>query len=180
MTTLRRRDLLARSSQLGLAAWLAASCGGSSSGGGPTSGGGLASEPVKGTPVLLNYAGWMGKHTVAEFQAKYPGAGLKQVSEGSISSGAVVPAIKANLSTYDAALGDQAVVGQAVAAGVLQELDWSLIPNIKNVDPKFRSAYSHGIPTDYGKTGIGYRADLVSETITSWADVWRLAPKYSG
>jgi spermidine/putrescine-binding protein len=122
----------------------------------------------------------MGKHNVAHFEAKHPGASIKQVSEGSISSGAVVPAIKANLSTYDAALGDQSVVGQAIAAGVLQPYDWSKIPNIKNVDPTFRKAYSHGVPSDYGKTGIGYRKDLVSETITSWADLWRLAPKYSG
>jgi spermidine/putrescine-binding protein len=122
----------------------------------------------------------MGKNIVSDFEAKYPGAGLKQIPEASISNGAVVPAIKANLSTYDAALGDQAVVGQAIAAGVLQPLDFSKIPNIKNVDPHFRNAYSHGVVSDYGKTGIAYRSDLVSETITSWADFWRLAPKYSG
>src|SRR5207248_2146632 len=122
----------------------------------------------------------VGSHADGDFASKYPGANSKQVSESSISSGAVVPAIKANLSTYDAALGDQAVAGQAIAADVLQPLDWSKIPNIKNVDEKFRQAYSHGIQSEYGKTGIGYRTDLVSEDITSWADVWNLAEKYSG
>lgn len=183
--TLRRRELLARAARFGVAlpalGALGAACGGGGGGGAAAgSGGGATAAPIKGTPVLLNYDGWMGKHTVAQFEAKYPGASLKQASLSSISSGAIVPALKANLSTYDAALGDTAAVGQALAADVLQPLDWSQIPNIANVDEKFRQAYSHGIPTDYGKTGIGYRSDLVSESITSWADVWKLAPKYSG
>jgi spermidine/putrescine transport system substrate-binding protein len=177
-STLRRRDLLVRAAQLGVGlpagALLGAACGGGSSAGSS------AAAPIKGTPVLLNYSGWMGKHIVGNFEARYPGAGLKQVPEASISNGAVVPALKANLSTYDAALGDQAVVGQAIAAGVLQPLDWSKIPNISNVDEHFRKAYSHGVVSDYGKTGIAYRSDLVKEDITSWADFWRLAPKYSG
>jgi spermidine/putrescine-binding protein len=177
--TMRRRELLARAAQMGIAlpalGALGAACGSGSSS--PPS---SSSGPPKGTAVLLNYQGWMGKHTVAEFETAYPGAGIKQASLGSISSGAIVPQIKANMSTYDAALGDEAAVGQGLAADIIQQLDWSKIPNIKNVDQKFRSAYTHGIPTDYGKTGIGYRTDLVSEPITSWADLWNLAPKYSG
>ena len=179
--TMRRRELLARAAQMGIAlpalGALGAACGSGSS---SSSSQASSSGPPTGTAVLLNYQGWMGKHTVADFETAYPGAGIKQASLGSISSGAVVPQIKANMSTYDAALGDQAVTGQGMAADVIQQLDWSKIPNIKNVDQKFRSAYTHGIPTDYGKTGIGYRTDMVSEPITSWADLWDLAPKYSG
>jgi spermidine/putrescine transport system substrate-binding protein len=180
---LRRRELLARAAQLGVAlpalGALSAACGGSSSSSGSSGGGPTSSAPPTGTAVLLNYDGWMGKNTVADFRTAFPGANIKQASLSSISSGAIVPAIKANLSTYDSALGDVAAVGQAIAADVLQPLDWSKIPNIKNVDQKFREGYPHGIPTDYGKTGIGYRADLVPEGITSWADVWNLAEKYS-
>jgi spermidine/putrescine transport system substrate-binding protein len=178
--TLRRRELLQRAAQLGVAlpalGALSAACGGSSTEKSSSSG---PAAPPTGTAVLLNYDGWMGKNTVADFKAKYPGANLKQASLSSISSGSIVPAIKANLSTYDAALGDVAAVGQGLAADVIQPLDWSKIPNIANVDEKFRKGYPHGIPTDYGKTGIGYRADLVPEGITSWADVWNLAEKYS-
>ena len=176
-----RRELLQRAAQFGIAlpalGAFASACGGSSSSGSGSAA--SSSGPPTGTAVLLNYDGWMGKNTVADFKAKYPGADLKQASLSSISSGSIVPAIKANMSTYDAALGDQAAVGQGIAADVVQQLDWSQIPNIKNVDAKFREAYTHGIPTDYGKTGIGYRSDLVDEDITSWADVWNLAEKYS-
>src|SRR5436305_3769169 len=124
---MRRRDLLARAAQMGIAlptlGALAAACGGSSGSGSAASSHG---QPT-GTGVLLNYEGWMGKNTVASFEAKYPGTSIKQPSLGSISSGSIVPAIKANMSTYDAALGDVAAVGQGLAAGIVQPLDWSTI-----------------------------------------------------
>ena len=174
-----RRELLRRAAQLGVGlpagALLAAACGSGSS-----KGSGSASQAVKGTATILNYAGWMGKHNVADFQARHPGAFIKQSAEISASNGAIVAELKARQSSFTGALGDLAVVGQLMAAGVLQPLDWSKIPNISLVEPTFRNAYSHGVPSDYGKVGIGYRTDLVREDITSWHDVWRLAPKYSG
>ncbi len=176
-----RREFLRRTAQVGIGlpagAWLAAACGGSTSPGASSS---SAAKAVKGTATILNYAGWMGKHNVSDFQALHPGTFIKQNTEGSISSGAVVAELKARLSSFTGALGDLAVVGQSIAAGILQPLDWSKIPNVSLVEPTFRKAYSHGVPSDYGKVGIGYRADLVKEDITSWHDVWRLAPKYSG
>ena len=184
---LSRRQLLRRGAQLGAglpaAAWLLAACGGSS-GSGSSSAASAAGPPpasaVKGTAVLQNYSGWMGKHNISDFEAKYPGASIKQVSTGSISSSATAEVLKNNPGAFDFALGDVAFVGQALAAGIIQDADFSAIPNIKNVDEKFRTAFSHSVPSDYGKVGIGYRKDMVSETITSWADVWNLAPKYSG
>jgi spermidine/putrescine transport system substrate-binding protein len=175
-----RREFLRRTAQAGIGlpvgAWLAAACGGSGS---PGTGSSKAGA-VTGTATILNYAGWMGKHNVSDFQALHPGAVVKQVTESSISNGAIVAELKARQTSFTGALGDLAVVGQSIAAGILQPLDWSKIPNVSLVDPTFRKAYSHGVPSDYGKVGIGYRTDLVKEDITSWHDVWRLAPKYSG
>ena len=81
---------------------------------------------------------------------------------------------------YDVLLCDTTDAGQADAAGLIQKIDWSKVPNIKKVSANFRKAYPWGIPTDYGKVGIAYRPDIVGEKITSWKDVWRLAPKFSG
>ncbi len=63
--------------------------------------------------------------------------------------------LKARQTSFTGALGDLAVVGQSIAAGILQPLDWSKVPNVSLVDPTFRKAYSHGVPSDYGKVGIG-------------------------
>jgi spermidine/putrescine-binding protein len=176
-----RREFLRRAAGVGaglpVGAWLATACGSSTSSGASSAGG---TQAVKGTATILNYAGWMGKHNVPDFEALHPGAFIKQNTEGSISNGATVAELKARLSSFTGALGDLAVVGQSMAAGILQPLDWKKIPNVSLVDSTFRKAYSHGVPSDYGKVGIGYRTDLVKEDITGWHDVWRLAPKYSG
>jgi spermidine/putrescine transport system substrate-binding protein len=164
------------------AGWLLAACGGSSasSSGGTTGGAASAPAKVEGTAILHNYAGWMGKDNIKHFRAQYPGANIKQVTAGDISSSATAQTLKANPDAYDFALGDQAFVGQALAADIVQDVDFDKVPNIANVDAKFHEAFSHGVPTDYGKVGIGYRKDMVSEPIASWADLWSLAPKYSG
>jgi spermidine/putrescine-binding protein len=122
----------------------------------------------------------MGKHEVAEFQKRYPRASVKQVSASTGSTSSEVLFFRQNAGQYDFSLEDQSGVGQLLAGQLIEPPDWSKIPNIANVDQTFRNSYTHGIPTDYGKVGIGYRTDLVPEGIKSWADVWRLAPRYSG
>jgi spermidine/putrescine transport system substrate-binding protein len=189
--TLSRRELLALGARLGVsvptAAALLAACGNDSS---TTPGDESASESagtgsaspaaVTGEMVLLNYVGWIGENEVDAFEAAYPETNIKQAPDNSTSIGGKVQIIKNNSTQYDATLGDEAFVEQALLADIIEEVDFANIPNIENVSQDFRDAYPHGIPTDYGKVGIAYRKDLVSETITGWADLWALAPKYSG
>ncbi|HEY2803003.1 MAG TPA: spermidine/putrescine ABC transporter substrate-binding protein [Actinomycetota bacterium] len=181
---LSRRELLNGGARLSAgvgAAWLLAACGNGDGSGSPApSGSGSAAASVSGTAVLTTYPGWMGKNEISSFEAAYSGASVKMVGASSGSTGSEVLFFKQNAGQYDFSLEDQSGVGQLVAGGILQDPDWSKIPNIGNVDDPFRKAYTHGTPTDYGKVGIGYRTDIVKEGITSWADVWNLAPKYSG
>jgi spermidine/putrescine transport system substrate-binding protein len=178
---LSRRSLLRQAALAGVglptASALLAACGGSSSSGSgnssAASGGGMT-----GQIVLNNYPDWIGPHEIAAFEKLHPGAKVKQVTNATSSSAEVVLAFKSG--QYDFLLADTSDAGQASQAGVLQSLDFSKIPNIDNVTQSFRKAYPWGIPTDYGKVGIGYRPDIVGEKITSWHDVWRLAPKLSG
>jgi spermidine/putrescine transport system substrate-binding protein len=176
--TLSRRSLIRRAAQLGVGvptlASLLAACGGSSSSSSSKASGG----PLTGTIVLNNYPDWIGPHEIPAFEKLHPGAHIKQVTNATSSSAEVVLAFKSG--QYDLLLADTSDTGQAHAAGVLQPPDFSKIPNVSGVTPSFRSAYPYGIPTDYGKVGIGYRPDIVGEKITSWHDVWRLAPKFSG
>jgi spermidine/putrescine-binding protein len=180
-----RRQMLARGAKLGVglptAAWVLAACSKSSStspGSSPT-GAGTPAAPT-GVATMLNYVGWMGKNEVAAFEAAYPGARIKQAPDTSSSVAGRVQLIKQNQGQYDFALGDEAFVAQGMAAGIVEDVNFDHIPNIANVQATFRQDYSHGIPTDYGKVGIGYRKDIVTEPIAGWADFWALAPKYSG
>jgi spermidine/putrescine-binding protein len=161
---------------LSAAAPLLAACGSSGSSG---SSGGATSEAIKGQAILANYPGWIGKNNLADFAKKYPGASIKMITNATSSTAEVVLQFKSK--QYDFLLSDTSDAGQAAAANLVSKVDWTKVPNIKNVDPKFRKAYPWGLPTDYGKVGIAYRPDLIGNaTITSWHDLWELIPKYPG
>jgi spermidine/putrescine transport system substrate-binding protein len=178
-STVSRRALLRRAAQLGvglpLAGTLLVACGGSSSGSASKAASG---GPATGTIVLNNYPDWIGPQEIPTFEKLHAGTHIKQTTNAVSSSAEVVLAYKSG--QYDFLLSDTSDAGQAHAAGLLQPLDFAKIPNIAGVTESFRAAYPYGIPTDYGKVGIGYRPDIVGEKITSWHDVWRLAPKLSG
>jgi spermidine/putrescine transport system substrate-binding protein len=165
---LRRGARLAGASTLGLAlASFAASEGAA------------AAEAAGGQITMMNYPGWMGKTTVSAFKAK-SGSSVKQVSGLTAGISAAALQISQNKGKYDMSLGGPVLAAQLKKGNLLQTVDFSKIPNIKNVDRHFRTAYPWGPPTDFGKTGFGYRKDLISERPTSWADLWKLAKKYSG
>jgi len=160
-------------------AGLVSACGGSESGGETSASPSVAADP-NGTAVFLTFPGWIGSTQLADFSEAYPGAKVKLSTNLPSSIAGVVQLIKNNPGAYDIGLGDPAFVGQAKAAGVYQAPDWSLIPNIEKVDQRFRTAYPDALPTDWGIDVLAYRKDIVTEPVTSWADLWALAPKYSG
>jgi spermidine/putrescine transport system substrate-binding protein len=133
-----------------------------------------------GTAVLLDYPGWIGANELKDYHAAFPQASVKLNTNVPTTLSGYIQMIKNNPKAYDMSLADNSQVDQAKAAGVYQAPTWGSIPNIKNVDQTFRTAYPDAPPNDYGKIIIVYRKDMVSPAPTSWADFWKLAPKYSG
>ena len=177
-----RRLLLRRSAAVAgvsMFGGVLAACGSSSSSrsSGSSSGGGGG---LTGTLNQLNYPGWIGPHEVADFEKLYPGAKINQVTGGVSSNQSIVSTIAQNTSAYDLNLADVPTATQLSLGGFLADFDPSRVPNLKYVLPEIQKRYTLGIPTDLGNVGIAYRKDLVSEPLTSWADLWNLAPKYSG
>ncbi len=181
---LSRRQFLARSAMLlaapALAGTALAACGSSS----PSSTASAASSPVTnptGTAVISNYPGWIGPNEVADFEKQFPQAKIVLNTNMPSTIAGTVELLKNNPGAYDCALGDLPTLGQMKAAGVYEVPQWSAIPNLSNVDAVYRHDYPDAVPNDYGFGVIGYRKDLVTEPITSWADFWKLATtKYSG
>jgi spermidine/putrescine transport system substrate-binding protein len=186
-----RRTLLAASGA-GLAAAALAACGSSSSGsssGGSTSatagsGTSTTAAPVKGTIQFSTYPGWIGKHTVADFQKANPGVTVHTDADES-DFDSQLPKIKAQPGIYSLALASTYEVQRAILLGVAQQLDFSAMPNTKYIDHKYlttpvNAKGNYFVPTDYGKYGIAVRTDLVPEQITSWKDLFNLSHKYSG
>lgn len=177
-----RRELLGRGALvaagiLGGSAFLAA-CGDSK-----TTSAALDPKKLTGTLNFVNFEGWLGKGEAAAFSAAFSGASLKQIPIATFEEW--VPKVKDRRGDYDIALVDGANIPKLVALDAIASFTAEEVPNQANIDPSFRGQpwdpdNKYFVPTDYGRTAIGYRKDLVSEPITSYADLFALLPKYSG
>ena len=150
--------------------------------------GALGAAGIVPTPIaaagetirFINYTGWIG---AGEYDGFKETAGVT-VREIAINSGRVAK-ITADPSAADLVLLDLHTAGQLDAAGLLENFNLANVPNYALVDASVKDGLAADsvakvLATDLGRTGILYRTDMVSEEITKWADVWDLAPKYSG
>ena len=143
-----------------------------------TAAGPTAAADVKGDLVLASYPDWYGPDLFKDFHAKYPGATVKQATDGD-GTAAQIAQLTKNKGDYDLTLAGINACEQFKLAGLLEPFDPARVPNIKGVD-EFRKAYPYGVPTDFGRTGFGYRKDLIYERPTAWKELWELAAKYKG
>jgi spermidine/putrescine-binding protein len=179
---LSRGAFLKRCAALGVAIPMGldlAGCGSSSSGGSPSGSGGAST----GTVSFLNIPGYIGPNTVAAFEKENPGITVKQVAPPGDSDGSgIVPFIALNPGTIDVTYADGTAAPLLAQAHEVVPPTVASIPNLAYQNPVFTKDFPWGVPTDFGKEGIGYRADLVSPAPASWKDFWRMAalPKYSG
>lgn len=190
-SNLTRRQIVARGAG-GLVAVsalpaLLAACGDDSSGGSTASKTATTSaqvgptppDQVKGNLVLSGYQDWYGPKEFSDFHKEYPGATVKNIASGDGAAQQIATLAKGR-GNYDLTLAGTNVSEQFRLAGLLEPFNASAVPNIKSVGPEFVKAFPYGIPTDFGRTGFGYRKDLIPERPTSWKELWELAAKYSG
>ena len=181
---LSRRQFLARTGLVlavpSVAGSVLAACGSSTTGPTASVSPSAVANPV-GTAVVSNFPDWIGPNEVADFHKQFPQAKVFMNTSMPSTIAGTVELLKNNPGAYDCALGDLPTLGQMRAAGVYQAPTWSSMPNLSNVDAAYRKAYPDAVPNDYGFGVIGYRKDIVTEPITSWADFWKLTTtKYSG
>ena len=86
--------------------------------------------------------------------------------------------MSAGSTGYDIIVPTDATLVKMKHANLVQPLDLSLIPNVKNLDPRFRNAaYDPGnqysIPWQWGTTGIGFDKTKVGGAVTDW-DAFKL------
>lgn len=75
------------------------------------------------------------------------------------------------------------LIAPLIADGLLAEIDYTRVPNFKNISANFRDlamdpGNRHSIPGAYGTTGLVVRTDLVGQDLHRWADLWQ--PHYAG
>jgi spermidine/putrescine-binding protein len=149
------------------AAFLAA-CGSSSSGGS-----GSPSTDKLAEPKTLNFYNWtdyIADDTIPNFQKE---TGIKVTYDTYSSNDDLFSKLSAGSTGYDIIVPTDATLVKMKHAKLVQEIDLSLIPNVVNLDERFRTAaYDPGnkysIPWQWGTTGIGFDKTKVGGDVTDW------------
>jgi spermidine/putrescine-binding protein len=158
------------------AAGFMAACGSSSNSG---TGGTTPSTSKKAEPKTLNFYNWtdyIADSTIPNFQKQ---SGIKVTYDNYSSNDELFAKMSAGSTGYDIIVPTDATLVKMKHADLVEPLDLSLIPNVVNLDPRFRTAaYDPGnkysIPWQWGTTGIGFDKTKVGGTVTDW-DAFNLA-----
>lgn len=92
--------------------------------------------------------------------------------------------LKTGGSSYDVIIPSDYMVGRLIQEGMLEELDFSNIPNFANIDesfknPAFDPENKYSVPYTWGTVGIIYNTKYVDEAdVGSWNLLWN--SKYAG
>jgi spermidine/putrescine-binding protein len=176
----------------GAAALYLAACGGTSgtSGGdGATTSGTaakktseLAGKPIEGQLLMSNWVDYVDPKDLKSFGTEL---GPKVTLEGYGSNDELVAKLSAGGSNYDVIVPSGSYVPQCIQKNLLMELDHSLIPNLKNLDPAFtKTKYDPGnkysVCKDFGITSFYYRKDVVKDPPTTLKGWFEILPQYKG
>lgn len=88
-----------------------------------------------------------------------------------------------NGQVYDVVVFDNSFVPMLAKEGLLAQINYSNVPNFKNISANFRDLVYDpdnifSVPFNWGTTGLIYRRDMVAAPITRWTDLWD--PRYAG
>lgn len=123
------------------------------------------------TFVIYSYGGaWddaINEGAVKPLQERYPKLEIILAPDGGFSK---VLAEK-NDPQADVSFIDDSAMPQAIAVGLVAELDTSKIPNWKDVYSVGKAYGSYGAAMEFGRFGLCYRTDKIKKP-TSWGDLW--------
>ena len=183
---------MSRRSALGLGGlMLLSACGSTSTGpgtpnaGATASAGGLSGKPLENHLEIFNWSEYDDPSTYKKFMA-LPGesqAGLKIHETYYSSNDELLAKLNAGGTTYDIIAPSQNAVAQLIQEGKLMAMDPALLPNLKNLDPKFlKPSYDptgkYHVIKDYGITMAYYNNQIVTEQPQTMHDFYALLPKY--
>ena len=93
------------------------------------------------------------------------------------SNEALYSLLKSGGADYDVIVPSDYMISQLMEEGMLEELDYSAIPNFEKIDPRFRNLpydpeNKYTVPYTWGTLGIIYNANMVDEEPTTWGALY--------
>ncbi|MDX2194404.1 MAG: spermidine/putrescine ABC transporter substrate-binding protein [Gemmatimonadales bacterium] len=119
---------------------------------------------------IYNWSDYVAPDTVARFEAA---TGVRVIYDTYESNEEVLAKLQAGAAGYDVIVPSGYLLPVLVAEGLVQPLDHARLPGLGAIAEPFRRTpfdpgLLHGVPYQWGMTGLAYRADKVPAP-TSWA-----------
>jgi spermidine/putrescine transport system substrate-binding protein len=182
---------LSRRSALGIGGlMLLSACGSTSTGDGGTGGSTASSDALAGKPLedhleIYNWSQYDDPSTYKKFKElpAVAAAGLTLNETYYSSNDELLAKLNAGGTTYDIVAPSQNAVAQLIETNKLMKMDDALLPNKKNLDPKFiKASYDptgeYHVIKDYGVTGFYYNNTIITESPQTMLDFYNLLNKY--
>lgn len=127
---------------------------------------------------VLTWPNYFAKDTIAAFEKE---TGCRVVVDYMESSETLKTKLAGGRSGYDVVFPSDEVVPLLIAQGALDPLDHSKIPNLKNIQARFRGlsydpSNACSVPYMWGTTGIAFLREKVRPAPESWEALWD--PRY--
>ena len=136
-----------------------------------------ASEGYSGdnTIAVYNWGDYIDEDLIAKFEEE---TGYKVVYSTFDSNEAMMTKLNQGGTHFDVVVPSEYAIQKMVEDDLLQPIDKSLLPNLKNIDERFMDlafdpGNTYSVPYFWGTVGIVYNpAMLNGKVITSWNDLW--------
>ena len=132
---------------------------------------------------VVNVCSWgeyIDESLITEFEER---TGIRVNYQTVESNEALYALLKAGAGDYDVIVPSDYMISRLIEEGMLEELDYSNIPNFDLIDDRFKNlSYDpenkYTVPYTWGTVGIIYNEDMVGGEITSWSAMFD--DKYAG
>lgn len=131
-------------------------------------------------PVLnvFNWTEYLPQSIIDKFEQQY---GVKVNYSTYSSNEEMLAKLSVGSSGYDLAVASEYMVEMMRSLGVIQEMNYTNIPNFKNISEDFTNlsfdpGNTYSIPYMWGDAIIAVNTDKVKDKITGYKDLWN--PKY--
>lgn len=139
---------------------------------------GVIAQPAMAQEKELNLFAWSEYVPQAVIDGFTKETGIKVNYETYASNEEMVAKLRSGSAKYDLLQPSEYTVQALIKDKMLAELDWSKIPNIKNIAPEYlHLAYDpqqkYAVPWMVGSVGIVVNTDKVKDPIKGYADVFQ-------
>lgn len=138
--------------------------------------GGCGKEYANGEVVVYNWGEYINEDVIEMFEEEYD---IEVVYDEFTENEDMYPIINIGEVNYDVVCPSDYMIHRMINEGLLAELNYDNIPNIKNIDPtylksaeEFDPGNKYSVPYCWGTVGILYNKTMVDEPITSWSAIF--------